>query len=104
MRERSKSRAELFSLSQSSSQRLLTVSPAYCCWSSMGSMGSAAMVVMVTFCTGRGSGGGRSLEGQEGRGGGGGFLLLLSDLVHAHAHAGPTRSFLHGPASGGEAL
>uniref|UniRef100_A0AAV2JLT1 Uncharacterized protein n=1 Tax=Knipowitschia caucasica TaxID=637954 RepID=A0AAV2JLT1_KNICA len=44
MRERSKSRAELFSLSQSSSQRLLTPS-LYVFWISIGSY-SAATVVM----------------------------------------------------------
>ncbi len=49
MRERSKRRAELFSLSQSSSQRLFTVSLLlYCCCSSMWSY-SAATVVIMTF-------------------------------------------------------
>lgn len=49
MRERSKRRAELFSLSQSSSQRLLTVSMLlYCCCSSMWSK-SEATVVIITF-------------------------------------------------------
>lgn len=48
MRERSKRRAELFSLSQSSSQRLLTVSMLlYCCCSSMWS-NSEATVVIIT--------------------------------------------------------
>lgn len=47
MRERSNRRAELFSLSHSSSQRLLTVSW-YCCWMSMWSYSAATVVILTS--------------------------------------------------------